>query len=300
MPTHNIDLQTVPSGSLQPSVPINDAMQVIDALMRPGGIVQDKDLTTPPPTVAGDVGKRWIVAASATGAWSGQDGKIALCTAATVWRFFTPSEGWKAYALNEDREYHHNGSAWVAVTGAAADTSIADAGGYFASATVEGALQELGPLTAGSAWSTVKKTADETRASTATLANDSALSFACLAGTSYRIVLDVFFSQANATMDFKYAMAYSGTITSQYAYRLQHAPESAIGADNDLTATNANLVNAGAIAMTPTVSGAGYVRVELILNTNAAGTFSLQWAQNTLDAGNLTVLRGSYINYMIA
>lgn len=118
MTTPNLDLETVPSNSLQPSVPINDSLQVLDALVRPGGIVQDKDLTTPPTTVIGDIGKTWIVAPSATGAWSGMDGQIALCTAAVTWRFFAPTEGWRCYVLDEDQDYIYSGSVWNSAAGA--------------------------------------------------------------------------------------------------------------------------------------------------------------------------------------
>lgn len=110
--TPNALLEEWPSGTPSGSVPVNDALQVIDALLRPGGIVQDKDLTAPPTTVFADAGKRWIVGPSATGAWAGKDGQIALCTAADTWRYFTPSEGWRAYLLDEDAEYTHNGTAW--------------------------------------------------------------------------------------------------------------------------------------------------------------------------------------------
>lgn len=118
MTTPNLDLETVPSNSLQPSVPINDSLQVLDALVRPGGIVQDKDLTTPPTTVSGDIGKTWIIPSGATGVWSGLTGQIALCTAAVTWRYFVPVEGWRAYVLDEDQDYIYSGSVWNSAAGA--------------------------------------------------------------------------------------------------------------------------------------------------------------------------------------
>lgn len=110
--TPNIPLTEYPTGALTPSAPYNDAMQVIDALMRPGGRIQDKDLTTPPTTVSADVGKSWIIPSGATGAWSGKTGQIALCTAATLWRYFVPEEGWLADVLDEDTNYRYTGSVW--------------------------------------------------------------------------------------------------------------------------------------------------------------------------------------------
>ena len=112
MSTPNLDLEQVPNNSLQPSVPINDALQALDALVHLA--VEDKDLTTPPTTVSGDEGKRWIVGTAATGAWSGKDGQIALCTAADTWRFFAPNEGWRARVKDEDITYEYSGSGWSA------------------------------------------------------------------------------------------------------------------------------------------------------------------------------------------
>lgn len=113
MTTPNVPLSEVPQNSLQPSVPINDSLQVIDLLLRPGGIVQDKDLTTPPTTVDADEGKRWIIPAGATGVWSGKTGQIAACIGAVQWRYFTPTEGWRVYVLDEDTDYIYSGSAWI-------------------------------------------------------------------------------------------------------------------------------------------------------------------------------------------
>lgn len=96
MSTRNMGLDQWPSGALQPEVPVNSSLQTIDALTRPGGIVE-AITATPPSTVDGDVGKSWIVGDSAAGAWAGHDGEVALCTAADLWRFYPPAEGWEAY-----------------------------------------------------------------------------------------------------------------------------------------------------------------------------------------------------------
>lgn len=138
MATPNIGLENVPSNSLQPSVPVNDAFQALDALITPGGRVQDKDLTTPPTTVSGDIGKTWIVGPSATGAWSGKDDQIALCTAAVTWRFFTPAEGWEAYVIDEDARYRYSGSSsgssWDVVSGSGGSGDVVGPAGATADA----------------------------------------------------------------------------------------------------------------------------------------------------------------------
>lgn len=111
MSTPNLGLTEVPSNIMQPSVPVNESLQALDALIFLA--VQDKDLNTPPTTNGGDVGKSWIVGGSPTGAWSGHAGHVALCTAATLWRFFPPKNGWRAKVLDESNYYQHNGTSWL-------------------------------------------------------------------------------------------------------------------------------------------------------------------------------------------
>ncbi|KRG38082.1 hypothetical protein ARC78_15805 [Stenotrophomonas pictorum JCM 9942] len=113
MTTPNLGLETVPANSLQPSVPINDALQVIDALLQLA--VEDKDLSAPPATVPGDVGKRWIVGAAPTGAWGGKAGQIALCTGAGLWRFIPARAGFRAFVIDEGIDYRFSAGAWAPI-----------------------------------------------------------------------------------------------------------------------------------------------------------------------------------------
>lgn len=73
-------------------------------------IVTDKDATSPPGSPTDGVA--YIVAASATGAWSGHDGNIAYYQN-TAWEFIAPTEGFFAWACDEDALYHYTGSAWA-------------------------------------------------------------------------------------------------------------------------------------------------------------------------------------------
>ncbi len=111
--TPNLDLELVPSNSLQPSVPVNDALQVLDALVQLA--VEDKDLTAPPTTTSGDAGKRWIVGSSATGDWAGHDDEIALCTGSGMWRFIPPREGFRAWVIDEAEDYRYTSGAWSVI-----------------------------------------------------------------------------------------------------------------------------------------------------------------------------------------
>lgn len=115
MATPNLNLPTAPNGSTNVSVPLNGSTQIIDAVLPL--VVQSLTITVPPVTVGGDVGKRWIVPAGATGAWAGQTGKVALCTAATVWAFIAVPPRTSAYNEADGLYYRYDGGAWVAVVG---------------------------------------------------------------------------------------------------------------------------------------------------------------------------------------
>lgn len=112
--TPNLALELVPSDSFQPWTSINDTLQLIDALLQLA--IVDRGLTTPPATVAGDAGKRWIIGGSPSGAWAGQGGNIALCTGANLWRFIAPKEGFLAWVIDEAAEYRYTSGAWAIVT----------------------------------------------------------------------------------------------------------------------------------------------------------------------------------------
>lgn len=113
MSTPNMGIPEMPQNSMQPSVPFNDAMQLIDALMQLAP--QDKDLAAPPVTISADVGKTWIIPASPTGAWAGRATQVALCTGVGLWRYFTPKAGWRAFVQDEAADYRFVSGAWVLV-----------------------------------------------------------------------------------------------------------------------------------------------------------------------------------------
>lgn len=78
-------------------------------------VVKDRDLSSPPgsPT-AGDA---YLVASSATGAWAGHDGKIAMYTEGG-WIFASTRPGIAVYVLDEDGLLVRNAadSAWRTAT----------------------------------------------------------------------------------------------------------------------------------------------------------------------------------------
>lgn len=110
MPTPNLDLPTSPSGPSNISVAFNDAMQRIDALVQL--IVEDNTIATPPVTIAGDEGKRWIVASAPTGDWVGHENDVAVCTAPGLWTYLTPNSGWRCRVLLDGLYYSFSGTTW--------------------------------------------------------------------------------------------------------------------------------------------------------------------------------------------
>lgn len=93
---------------------VNDALRRLDALFS-RAIIQDRDLTAPPGSSAD--GAAYLVKATATGAWAGQAGKLAISNgvnAASGWLFVTVErEGFQLYITDENTEILWNGAAWV-------------------------------------------------------------------------------------------------------------------------------------------------------------------------------------------
>lgn len=81
----------------QKHVTHNEALRLLDILVQL--TVLDRDLATPPAVPA--EGDRYIVAANPTGAWAGQDGRIAAFWGG-IWLFIAPREGWTARVTDED------------------------------------------------------------------------------------------------------------------------------------------------------------------------------------------------------
>ncbi len=148
---------------------------------------------------------------------------------------------------------------------------------------------------AGGGWNLVAKASDEARSANASLTVDNALK-ATLGVGRWRVRLLAFLSSGNATMDFKYATAFTGTATVK-AYRRKHITAGAVaGTDNENVAVGASQI--ASTAVTATTSGIATVQIDMVLNVTVSGEFQFQWAQNTSDASNLTCLEGSTLEYV--
>ena len=90
----------------------NQALAILDQLTQ--ATVVDKDLAAPPGSPAN--GAMYIVAAAATGAWSGQSGNLAVwLTTVGAWTFITPADGWSVWVTDEAVRYERKAGAWVVV-----------------------------------------------------------------------------------------------------------------------------------------------------------------------------------------
>ena len=85
----------------------NEALTLIDAALN--ACVEEGPLATPPADP--DEGRAWIVAAGATGAWSGRADSLA-CWTAGGWRFVPPVPGMLAWNIDLGCWLHWSGTAW--------------------------------------------------------------------------------------------------------------------------------------------------------------------------------------------
>lgn len=115
MTTPKLQMPELVVGQAGKELTHNQALAVLDQLAQ--AVVVDKDLTAPPGSPAN--GSMYIVAAGATGAWSGQSGKLAYwLTTVAAWTFITPADGWVAWVADEAKRYERVGGAWVLSTAA--------------------------------------------------------------------------------------------------------------------------------------------------------------------------------------
>jgi len=149
---------------------------------------------------------------------------------------------------------------------------------------------------ASSAWTTLEKTADQTKTATTTLGADTILQFPMTANTKYTIRMEVWFD-TTAAGDFKWRHAGPTSPTLVRLRRQWIIPGgtafAGIAVDTAFSAADLTLTGTG--------TNGGFIMLSGVVHTGAnAGTFSFQWAQNSSDAGNTIVRAGSYIDYAVA
>lgn len=112
MTTPKLQMPELVVGQAGKELTHNQALAVLDQLAQ--AVVVDKDLTAPPGSPAN--GSMYIVATGATGAWSGQSGKLAYwLTTVAAWTFITPADGWSVWVTDEAVRYERKAGSWVVV-----------------------------------------------------------------------------------------------------------------------------------------------------------------------------------------
>jgi hypothetical protein len=88
----------------------NSGLRRLDALVQ--ATVIDKDTSDAPGAPAD--GDMYIVGPSPSSGdeWSGHEGELAYYQS-SAWLYFTPPEGWRVWALDENKLYVYTGSAWA-------------------------------------------------------------------------------------------------------------------------------------------------------------------------------------------
>lgn len=105
--TVRLALPLLQPGQAQKEITHNQALARLDALVCTG--LENDALTTPPPAPA--EGAAYLVAGPASGAWAGQEGKIASWTSAG-WSFIAPFAGLVAWVRSRGAFGYHDGSQW--------------------------------------------------------------------------------------------------------------------------------------------------------------------------------------------
>lgn len=89
----------------------NEALRIIDVLSNL--LIKDRDLATPPGSpVNGDT---YLIAASPTGAWAGQAGKIGFYY--DGWTFISPFEGLQGWVDDEEKQIIYSDNVWRQAAG---------------------------------------------------------------------------------------------------------------------------------------------------------------------------------------
>lgn len=103
-----LGLPLIAAGQAQKETFHNEALILIDALVQ--ARVESMALATPPSSPA--IGRCWIVAAGASGGWTGQAGAIAAWSDGG-WRFVSPIDGMAVWSADDDVWLYRRAGTWV-------------------------------------------------------------------------------------------------------------------------------------------------------------------------------------------
>ncbi len=108
MQTTHLALPLIDAAQAQKHVTHNEALALLDALAHLA--VTARNVVSPPASPG--EGDRFLVGATATGAFSGKDRQIATFLAG-AWTFLAPQPGWRCYVATEALLLLYNGTDWV-------------------------------------------------------------------------------------------------------------------------------------------------------------------------------------------
>jgi hypothetical protein len=140
--TTHLGLPYLEAAQAQKHVTVNEALRRLDALVHLS--VKSRALAAPPASPA--EGDRYIVAADASGAWSGEDGNVAAWTDG-AWMVFKPDTGWRAWDETAGGFVFYNGASWAAEPAGSGD--VAGLTGAHGAETTFGILEAEHTITAG-------------------------------------------------------------------------------------------------------------------------------------------------------
>lgn len=103
----HLRLPYLEAAQAQKHVTMNESLARLDALVSLSAL--SRSLATPPASPA--EGDRYVVASSATGAWSGSDGHIAVFLNGG-WEIISPAAGWRAWIVDEGRDIYFESGLW--------------------------------------------------------------------------------------------------------------------------------------------------------------------------------------------
>lgn len=106
-PTPRFGLPLLATGQAQKEVTHNEALTLADLLLAP--VVESVGLVAAPASPI--AGKGWTVGSGASGAWAGQDGRLAFWTLGG-WRFVTPAIGMTTWSVADNQPAQFTPSGW--------------------------------------------------------------------------------------------------------------------------------------------------------------------------------------------
>lgn len=116
--TPRLNLPYIAPQQAQKQVTYNEAMRLLDVLVQP--VVKSRTIAIPPGSPA--EGDAYLVAASPTGDWSGQDGKLAVFVDGG-WSFHAPLDGWLLFVEDDAEFVQRQAGLWSGFLAALTDLS---------------------------------------------------------------------------------------------------------------------------------------------------------------------------------